>query len=351
MFKIICDVILATPDSLNMDLSNTPIAPAAKKYNVIIKYKNCIPCPVSYLPLTSTTKIPPAEYIFGITNAYSNQGILMPTNHNYYEAYEKILDKIHDDSFDFNNMKFIGIFASDSGLSNLGNISYLEVFQTIIDTTSSRDHRSVFTRQDSYETGYQQYFKKYVIMQVTNTTGDSFFTLPLLEDHGDNVYIITKSTVAYLLRNSGAMGCPELTYNPHNIKNFDEIANQYFKFIEQDIIESLQINLSSFRLCASDSTNIMLANADPSFTYQDQKTLCENLGGALNSMREMIRTACNTDPSLTLAQNEVLTITCENYKSNVYFNKEGEIVNTKFIEMKLSELTGQNIELNLHEEL
>jgi len=344
MFKIICDVI---PIELTKEVfENTvrslpqgPVAPAAKKHNTFITYKNCKACDAGRLKLTSTSVVESTTDINNII-ALWNENILSPVNENYYKAYEDILGYNSDHS----NLKYIGLFTSDNGLSNtISKLPLLHVFETIIDTTSTQKN----PYSEGYIAGYESYHQKISHFEITNTTGNTLPIFGVIKTTNAGHTYLSRTAAAYLLRNEDSLNCPKIKNEPEKEQLISNDYQKYIKFLEEELVAEIKSALSFFIPCKVGSQLTKLITVPDSSNTDTSQLLCEAMGGTLQSMRETIESICQkSKPTKALAgEDEVISITCGNYKSYLTFNADGEI-----LQAKITEPAGQEI-LQQHDEL
>jgi len=337
MYKLICDVTTLGLDKVAHMMLNGNYAPAAKKYNKVIKYKDCKPCDVADFKLTSTSQ-PVSEVQAKKASAYWSEIMLSPINPNYYEAYKNILSIGSSKAFDLSNFKFIILFESDPGLAP-NFLEFSSVYETIIDVT---DPQKPLTRAlYDYETGYKKYHTKLIHIDVTNATHNTFFSFGALDVAFNPAYfVITHSMATYALRYKGTLDCPAINnkasvgegYFVYGDQIYSRYGHEFIKFMEKELIDTIQAQLTTYRSCMGNNWILTMIDTDQGSNPLFIEDSCATMGGELHSMRDALEYKClKNGADFVLANNKITSITCDNYQSYLEFDENGEIINAPLV--------------------
>ncbi len=336
MYKIICDVTTLRLDEVANLMPKGNYAPAAKKYNKVIKYKDCKPCDVEHVKLTSTSKNTPKEV--EMFNAAWSQNVLSPINPNYYEAYESILDVGASKAFNLSNFKFIGLIESDPGLA-INYAGLTSVYEMIIDVTNPQ--KPFTLNLEGYEAGYKKYHSKAVYIDITNATHNTFLSFGAFDAaFKPGYFVISHPLVAYSLRYKGTLDCPAIShkanigdgYFVYGDQIYSRHGHEFIKFMERDLIERIEAQLETYRYCVVNNKVVTLIDTNQGADPLSIDDTCALMGGKLNSMQDALKYICSKKGAdFELGNNKIASIKCDNYQSYLEFDENGEIVNAPLV--------------------
>ena len=334
MFKVICDLTTLELNEVINLLPKGRYAPAAMKHNKVIKYKNCKPCGVDDFKLTSTSKHVTESQAKDVSDVKS-MNFLSPINPNYYKAYDDILNQ---DASKLSNFKYINLFVSDRGLApNYEGLT--NIYEMIIDAS---DPQKPFTRDfDGYESGYKKYYAKAIYVEITNATHSTFLSFGAFEGaNRPGHFIITHPMATYALRYKGTLDCPAIKsqantgdgYFVYGDQIYSRHGQEYIKFLEKDLVERIQSDLESFKRCKVDNEYLVFMGNIQGDDFSYVQAMCEASGGKIESMQDtIVRVCAEQGRSTKLADNSVLAISCNNYKTYLVFDENGEIINAPLV--------------------
>ncbi len=345
MFKVICNIKLSTLQSYTQDQR---IAPAVQKYEQIIRYYNCSLCDVGGLKLTNTSATLGSNEILAFLMSWSSN-FLNPINPSYYLAYDDILEKAAQHSFDVSNFRFVGIFERDNGIhQQIEGFVFTNVYEAIIDINSPKSLYNIYHIDSSkrvykaYTTGYETYHQKISLLSV-NTERDTVSTGKIFKTAKNGKKYIDISVIACLLRGQDTLQCKMLS-DEHKINDLEPCIN----FLKKDIIGRLKIDMDSLQeditVCDIGGEYRVLNMHDaPRAVANPTIDLCKAIGVKRISAKTQIEIECkasNPEHVVGAYTSSVLKITCADYHSFIDFDENGEIIGVK---MSLDDILEQQI--------
>jgi hypothetical protein len=331
MFKLICKVGVVDAKTIKSSSPRDKLAPAAKKYNKVIDFNDCVPCDVGGLKLTSSGENPSRKEALELVKFW-NTNFLNPYNPNYYEAYSNILEKVAASNFNLRNFRFVGLFEKDPGLGYripIEGLQFSQAFETIINLNEPSSGSA--PGESPFKTGYKAYHAKGNWIEFTNSTGNTFPTYEVLSKDPIINKDITLHEVAaaYLVRHKGTMTCIKIQDTKNSkahTKYSSDNLDDYMKFLEQAVIKQLHSGLATHKQCYV-GVDHEIPIASPKGKSQDEiRTLCESQEGKFKSMKTMLDEICQNPDSILMNWRSAFSITCDNYNDILTFNKNGEIV-------------------------
>lgn len=339
MFKIICDLVAIDFGNVIDQFPDGTIAPAVNKYNKIIAYKNCKPCSVGDIKLTSTSSYTSEVQAKVYSDAWTSS-VLSPVNANIYRAYEDILDQGVANKFNLSKFKHISLLENDQGFATGPTPTVTQLCEIIIDSTQPLNTNT--PSKDGYKAGYKESFAKYSVITSNNDKQNVLENSPFFESKGNNQYTISKNFIAYTLRIKGALTCPEI--KPQNIgdgyfvygdKIYSKEKSEELKFLEIGLPDKVREKLFKERDCKINDNwivSIVSPEKKRSLTAETITNECQLLSGKLESEQETVEKVCAENGSnFEFTSNRLFSVKCDNYKSYIQFSPEGEILSSHLI--------------------
>jgi len=254
MFKVICDLVAIDLDGVINRFPDGTIAPSVNKYNKVIAYRNCKPCSVVDIKLTSTSNYTSHDQAKIYSDAWSTN-LLSPVNANLYRVYDDILGRAVAKKFDLTQFKHISLFEKDPGFTKNSNPTVTPLFEIIIDSTQPLSTSS--PNKDGYKAGYKEYLATYPILTSHNDKQNALSKSPFFNSKGDQHYTLSIEFIGYVLRFKGALSCPEIKSKTNRGEGFfvygEHIYNkekyEELKFLEHSAIETVKQQLLIDRDC------------------------------------------------------------------------------------------------------
>ncbi len=340
MFKVICDLVAIDLDDVIDRFPDGTIAPAVNKYNKVIAYRNCKPCSVGDLKLTSTSNFTSHSQAKIYSNAWGTN-VFSPVNGNLYKLYDDIFEHGAANKFDLKKFKHISLFENDAGFATGPTPTVTQLFEVTIDSTHPLTTSS--SNKDGYKAGYKEHLAIYSIITSHNDKQNNLTKSPFFDSKGNHQYTISKELIAYTLSFKGALSCPEIQSKSHIGDGYfvhgDQIYNKEIyeevKFLEYRAIEKVKQQLLMERDCIVNNDwviSIASPESKKSSSIDDIKSDCRKLGGKLEPEQITMELLCSQKiPTFEFTGNSLFSIRCDNYKSYLQFDTDGEILGNHLI--------------------
>lgn len=325
MEKLICQIYTENTDKAAPSIRKT-FLPVVKKYKRAIAYHNCKVCHIDF-DLTSSGKNFLSKDSLKLIKTWNN-GIMDPRDKKYQKTYSDILNKASANNFNMSGLLYFSLFTKDLGLlpttipSIAQQMPATQVFEALINinephkgsTIGYKEHYTGFKRKGSL-TGYKEYYLEFNDIKITNSTGNTFFMDGVLDKSSTSeTFTVNNGVVAYLVRDK-VLSCvnSHSEANTYSSERFDGLID----FIKKGLIESLNMQLI-YDGCDIEHKPSAFIELSEEKNIDKIRTICEAMGGAMISARDLIESICQKP--VVLAEHPLFSITCSNYKDILTFD-------------------------------